>query len=71
MSEVVRDLVVSLSPDAGEFRRKMRDIHASIKEAASAFRLAGAGVGNPVPPSAASRQSCPASGRCRPCRMLR
>ena len=44
MSEVVRDLVVSLSLDAGEFQRNMRAINASIKEAESTFRLAGAGV---------------------------
>ena len=44
MSDVVRDLVVSLSLDAGEFTRNMRAINASIKEAESSFRLAGAGV---------------------------
>ena len=44
MSEVVRDLVVSLSLDAGEFQRNMRAISVSIKEAESTFRLAGAGV---------------------------
>ncbi len=44
MSEVVRDLVVSLSLDAGEFQRNMRAINASIKEAESTFKLAGAGV---------------------------
>ena len=45
MADVVRDLVVSLSLDAGEFTRNMRAINASIKEAESSFRLAGAGVG--------------------------
>ena len=44
MSDVVRDLVVSLSLDAGEFTRNMRAINASIKEAESSFSLAGAGV---------------------------
>ena len=44
MADVVRDLVVSLSLDAGEFTRNMRAINASIKEAESSFRLAGAGV---------------------------
>ena len=44
MSDVVRDLVVSLSLDAGEFTRNMRAINASIKEAESTFKLAGAGV---------------------------
>ena len=44
MSDAVRDLIVSLSLDVGEFTRYMRAINASIKEEESSFKLAGAGV---------------------------
>ena len=44
MSEVLRELVVSLSLDSDNFSRNMRTINKQIKEAESTFMLAGAGV---------------------------
>ena len=46
MAETLRELVVALSLDSSNFSRNMRTINAQIKEAESAFRLAGAGVEN-------------------------
>lgn len=42
--ESLRDLVVSLSLDSDNFTRNIKSVNAQIKEAESAFRLAGAGV---------------------------
>lgn len=44
MSETLRELVVSLSLNSDNFSRNMRTINQQIKEAESAFKLAGAGV---------------------------
>lgn len=44
MSETLRELVVSLSLDSDNFSRNIRTINQQIKEAESAFKLAGAGV---------------------------
>ena len=46
MAETLRELVVALSLDSSNFSRNMRTINAQIKEAESAFCLAGAGVEN-------------------------
>lgn len=46
MSEVLRELVVSLSLDSDNFSRNIRTINQQIKEAESTFKLAGAGVTN-------------------------
>jgi hypothetical protein len=44
LSEVVRGLIVSLSSDAGKFRRNMRAVNAFIREAESTFEPVGAGA---------------------------
>jgi TP901 family phage tail tape measure protein len=44
VSEVLRELVVSLSLNSDNFARNMRTINQQIKEAESGFLLAGAGV---------------------------
>lgn len=44
MSEVLRDLVVSLSLKTDNFSRNINIINRQIREAESAFRLAGAGI---------------------------
>ena len=44
MSEVLRDLVVSLSLKTDNFSRNINSINRQIREAESAFRLAGAGM---------------------------
>ena len=46
MSEVLRDLVVSLSLKTDNFSRNISSINRQIREAESAFRLAGAGIDN-------------------------
>ena len=46
MSEVLRDLVVSLSLKTDNFSRNINSINRQIREAESAFRLAGAGIDN-------------------------
>ena len=46
MAEVLRDLVVSLSLKTDNFSRNINSINRQIREAESAFRLAGAGVDN-------------------------
>ena len=46
MSEVLRDLVVTLSLQSDNFSRNINSINRQIHEAESAFRLAGAGVQN-------------------------
>ena len=46
MVETLREPVVTLSLDSGNFSRNMRTINQQIKEAESTFRLAGAGVQN-------------------------
>ena len=46
MSEVLRDLVVTLSLQSDNFSRNINSINRQIREAESAFRLAGAGVQN-------------------------
>lgn len=46
MSETLRELVVSLSLDSDNFSRNIKTINQQIKEAESAFKLAGAGVEN-------------------------
>ncbi|MEA5016943.1 MAG: phage tail tape measure protein [Candidatus Limiplasma sp.] len=44
MSEVLRDLVVSLSLNSDNFTRNLKSIHSQIQEAESSFRLAAAGA---------------------------
>ena len=44
MSESLRDLVVSLSLQSDNFSRNIRSVTSQIKEAESAFALAGSGV---------------------------
>ena len=46
MPEVLRDLVVSLSLKTDNFSRNINSINRQIREAESAFRLAGAGIDN-------------------------
>ena len=46
MAEVLRDLVVSLSLKSDNFSRNITSINRQIREAESAFRLAGAGIDN-------------------------
>ena len=46
MPEVLRDLVVTLSLQSDNFSRNINSINRQIREAESAFRLAGAGVQN-------------------------
>ena len=46
MAEVLRDLVVSLSLKSDNFARNITSIYKQIKEAESAFKLAGAGIDN-------------------------
>ena len=46
MSEVLRDLVVSLSLDGDNFTRNLTSINKQIQEAESAFKRAAAGVDN-------------------------
>ena len=46
MAEVLRDLVVSLSLKTDNFSRNINSINRQIREAESAFRLAGAGIDN-------------------------
>ena len=46
MVETLREPVVTLSLDSGNFSRNMRTINQQIKEPGSTFRLAGAGVEN-------------------------
>lgn len=46
MSETLRDLVVSLSLQTDNFTRNIQSVNKQIKEAESAFKLAGAGVEN-------------------------
>ena len=46
MSEVLRDLVVSLSLKTDNFSRNINSINRQIREAESSFRLAGAGIDN-------------------------
>lgn len=46
MSDTLRDLVVSLSLNSDNFSRNIKTINQQIKEAESAFKLAGAGVNN-------------------------
>ena len=46
MSEVLRDLVVSLSLKTDNFSRNINSINRQIREAESAFRLAGTGIDN-------------------------
>ena len=46
MAETLREIVAALSLDSSNFLRNMRTINRQIKEAASTFRLAGAGVEN-------------------------
>lgn len=46
MAEVLRDLVVSLSLKSDNFSRNITSINKQIKEAESAFKLAGAGIDN-------------------------
>ena len=46
MSEVLRDLVVSLSLDGDNFSRNLTSINRQIKEADSEFKLAASGVNN-------------------------
>ena len=46
MSEVLRDLVVSLSLNTDNFTRNINSINRQIREAESSFKLAGAGVDN-------------------------
>ena len=46
MPEVLRDLVVSLSLKTDNFTRNINSINRQIREAESAFRLAGAGIDN-------------------------
>lgn len=45
-TETLRDLVVSLSLDSGDFEKHIRLINKSIREFESEFRLAGAGIAN-------------------------
>ena len=44
MAETLRELVVALSPDSGNFSRNLRSLNQQIKETESTFRLAGADV---------------------------
>lgn len=44
MAETLRELVVALSLDSGNFTRNIKTINLQIKEAESSFKLAGAGV---------------------------
>ena len=44
MSESVRDLVVTLSLNQGDFDRNLRSVAAAIRQAESEFRLAAAGT---------------------------
>lgn len=44
MADTLRELVVALSLDSGNFTRNMKTINLQIKEAESEFTLAGAGV---------------------------
>jgi len=46
MAEVLRDLVVSLSLKTDNFSRNINSINRQIREAESAFRLAGTGIDN-------------------------
>lgn len=46
MSEVLRDLVVSLSLDGDNFSRNLTSINKQIQEAESEFRRAASGVDN-------------------------
>ena len=46
MPETLRDLVVTLSLNTDNFSRNINSINRQIREAESAFRLAGAGVQN-------------------------
>ena len=46
MPEVLRDLVVTLSLQSDNFSRNINSINRQIREAESAFRLAGAGIQN-------------------------
>ena len=46
MAETLRELVVRLSLESGNFSRNMKTINQQIKEAESEFRLAGAGIDN-------------------------
>ena len=44
MSESVRDLIVTLSLNQGDFDRNLRSVAAAIRQAESEFRLAAAGT---------------------------
>ena len=46
MTETLRKPMTALSPDSSNVKRNMRTVGRQLKEARSAFRLAGAGAGN-------------------------